>query len=154
MSALLAASAAAAPHAVEARGDDYLHIAEKNGRDVGSIAKRQYQEILDFAGPRLDYLLEKTFSYLEGASKEDAVITRQIQGKATNFACIGDEKKVAPNWLENLIKPQCGKMTSEPEGTLVSSTFPRAMMAQKWAARQNADDGGHDGDWVDIDIAW
>lgn len=156
MPVLLAASAAAAPHRQEARDDhEYLRIAEKEGiTSRGAVEKRQYKEALEWAGPRVDEVIKRVFDWLEGASESGSLLTRQIQGKATDYSCIGGEKKVAPNWLENGLKPKIAAMVEAPEGTLVSSSYPQAMMSQRWAARQNGQDGGHDGDWVNVDVAW
>lgn len=116
--------------------------------------KRQYTELINAGSGLADTLITKVFEYLDSASDDSDVVSRQINGKATDFACIGDEKKVAPNFLEDFLRPKCQEMTSAEEGTLVSSKFPSAMMSQEWPARQGSADGAHEGDWVDISIAW
>jgi hypothetical protein len=116
--------------------------------------KRQYTELINAGAGLADTLIVKVFDYLDSASDNAAVISRQIQGKATDYACIDGEKKVAPTWLENQLRPMCSKMTAAEEGSLVSSKFPNAMMSQEFPARQDAADGAHEGDWVSISIAW
>lgn len=133
---LLAASASAAPH---------THVAP---------AKRQYTELISTGLTVADKLLDMVASWMQDASDNNWIISRQIQGKATDFACIYGEHQVGPDWLENFVKPKCAEMTAAPEGSLVNNYFPNAMMSQSWPGKPGAKDGQWDGDWVDVHVAW
>jgi hypothetical protein len=118
------------------------------------MAKRQIPEVIVALAPSIDKLMNQVFKLFDKEA-EESFSTRQVNGKATHFACIDQEKRVDPDFFAGFLMDRCNETTVAEEGSLVNSNYPEAMMSQGWDRKQGSEDGdAREGDWVTLEMAW